>query len=51
MLILGIILIVLALLIPLPAVILWLGIILAVVGGVLLALSFGGREVGGRRYY
>jgi hypothetical protein len=50
MLIIGIVLLLLGYFLAIP--ILWtIGIILAVVGGVLLALSATGRPVGGRQYW
>ena len=51
MLAIGIVLIVLALLVPVLHVLFWIGVVLAVIGLVLLLLSFSGREVGGRRWY
>ena len=51
MLILGVVLIVLALLVPALHVLFWIGVVLAAIGLVLLLLSLGGREVGGRRWY
>jgi membrane-bound ClpP family serine protease len=48
MLILGIVLILLALLIPALSVLFWVGVVLAVCGAVLLALSY---TRGGPRFY
>lgn len=50
MIVLGVILLVVGYLLGIP--ILWtLGIILAVVGGVLMLLGSTGRAIGGRRHY
>lgn len=52
MIILGIVLIVLALIIPALHVLLWIGIVIGVIGLVLLLIGTAGhRQVGGRRYW
>jgi membrane protein implicated in regulation of membrane protease activity len=51
MLILGIVLLVLALLIPALHFLFWIGIILIIVGLIFLALGGMNRPVGGRRYW
>lgn len=43
MLVLGVVLILLAIVVPLPPLVLWLGVILAVVGAVLLLVRPSGR--------
>jgi membrane protein implicated in regulation of membrane protease activity len=49
--ILGIVLLVLALLIPAIHVLFWIGVALIIIGLVLLLLGTTGRPVGGRRYW
>jgi hypothetical protein len=50
MIILGIVLVVLGLLLPLPL-LFWIGVVLVVVGLVLLLAGASGHAVGGRRHY
>lgn len=53
MIILGLILLLLGLLLPVPfaGVLFWIGVVLLVVGLVLLLAGLSGHAVGGRKYY
>ncbi|MCW2899952.1 MAG: hypothetical protein JWO67_2217 [Streptosporangiaceae bacterium] len=51
MILIGLILLVLALVVPALHVLFWIGVILLLIGCVLAVAGAGGREIGGRRWW